>query len=111
MPQEQLWAPWRLAYVAGDEQPARPQPALTLPDADAQCFICCDVADAADRQNRVVARGAETIVILNRFPYNNGHLLIAPRRHKGRVDELTLAEHLECQQQLARLVTVLERLI
>jgi ATP adenylyltransferase len=108
---EQLWAPWRLAYVAGDEQPARPKPALTLPGADKDCFICCDVADNADRENLVVARGAETVVILNRYPYNNGHLLVAPQRHKGRLDELTPAEHLECQHTLAQLVAILERLI
>jgi ATP adenylyltransferase len=106
---EQLWAPWRLAYVAGDAQEVRPRPALVLPGADGGCFICCGVADGADRENLVVARGTETVVILNRYPYNNGHLLVAPRRHKGRLDELTPAEHLECQQTLARLVTVLEQ--
>ena len=111
MRHEQLWAPWRLAYIAGEEQPARPKPALRLPEADENCFICCDVADSADRENLVVARGPQTVVILNRYPYNNGHLLIAPQRHKGRLDELTPEEHLECQQTLARLVAVLERLL
>jgi ATP adenylyltransferase len=106
---EQLWAPWRLAYVAGDAQAVRPKPALGLPGADQDCFICCGVADSADRENLVVTRGAETVVILNRYPYNNGHLLVAPQRHKGRLDDLTPAEHVECQQTLARLVTIIER--
>jgi ATP adenylyltransferase len=101
-----------LAYIAGDSPPARPQPTLTLPQADQACFICCDVADeadGADRENLVVARGAETVVILNRYPYNNGHVLVAPQRHKGRLDELTPDEQLECQQMLARLVAIIER--
>jgi ATP adenylyltransferase len=98
-----------LSYVAGDSSPPRPKPKLTLPGADPDCFICCDVADDADRENLVVARGAEAVVILNRYPYNNGHLLVAPHRHKGRLDELTPAEHLECQQTLARLAGVIER--
>lgn len=106
---DQLWAPWRLAYVAGEKPPERPQPKLTLPGADGGCFICCDVADTADRENLVVARGPETIVILNRYPYNNGHLLVAPQRHKARLDELTAKEHVECQQTLARLAGTIER--
>jgi ATP adenylyltransferase len=94
--------------VAG-EKLARPKPKLTLPGADPECFICCGLADGDDRANLVVARAAESIVILNRYPYNNGHLLVAPRRHKGRLDELSPEEHLECQQMLARLVTIVER--
>lgn len=114
MPHDQLWAPWRLAYVAGDEPP-RPRPQPTLPGADPACFICCDVVDtipdlaAADRQNLVVWRGDNSLVVLNRYPYNNGHLLVAPRRHVGRLDELTSAEQLECQEWLARLVAIIER--
>jgi ATP adenylyltransferase len=50
-------------------------------------------------------------VVLNRFPYNNGHLLIAPKAHKGRLDELTTEETLDLQQTLTRMVDVLERLM
>jgi ATP adenylyltransferase len=53
-----------------------------------------------------VARGAQTIVVLNRFPYNNGHLLISPMRHVGELSELTRDEHLECMELLARLTTI-----
>jgi len=106
--QEQLWAPWRLGYIQG-EAPPRADPVLRLPGADPDCFLCRGVADPDDRRNLVVARGAVTVTILNRYPYNNGHLLIAPQRHKGRLDELTAEEHLECQQTLARLVGMLEQ--
>ncbi len=89
---EQLWAPWRLAYVSGEAaaEAAKQHAAelKLLPGADPECFICRAVADRDDRGNLVVARTELSIVILNRFPYNNGHLLVAPRVHKGRPDEL-----------------------
>jgi ATP adenylyltransferase len=50
-------------------------------------------------------------VVLNRFPYNNGHLLIAPKAHKGRLDQLTPDEILDLQEALTRMVGVLEQLM
>lgn len=64
---------------------------------------------AADRRNLVVHRGAHTITILNRYPYNNGHLLVATRRHKGRLDELSSEEHLDSMQAISRHIGLLER--
>jgi ATP adenylyltransferase len=96
---DQLWAPWRLAYVARDT----PKP------ADDDCFICRGLAEADDRKNLIVQRTPLGAVLLNKFPYNNGHLLIAPRTHKGRLDELTPDETLDLQETLARMVRVLER--
>ena len=49
--------------------------------------------------------------MLNRFPYNNGHLLVAPRRHKGRLDILTPEELLETMESLRRMVNVLDELM
>jgi ATP adenylyltransferase len=108
---DQLWAPWRLAFIKGEregEAPTEPKKLTLPPGADANCFICRDVADDADRDNLVAARGSEVIVILNRYPYNNGHLLVAPKLHKARLDQLTADEHLECQQTIARLVKLLQ---
>jgi ATP adenylyltransferase len=56
-------------------------------------------------------RGAAAMVVLNRYPYTNGHLLIAPRLHKARLNELSTGEHLEIMQTMARLTGVLERLM
>jgi ATP adenylyltransferase len=103
---EPLWAPWRLTYVRGEETP-RNQGLVLPPGADESCFICRGAADDADRENLVVGRGTETVVILNRYPYNNGHLLVAPKRHEGRLGALTEREHVQCQQTIARLVKVL----
>ena len=57
----------------------------------------------------VVARVRRTLVVLNRYPYNNGHLLIAPLRHVGDLTEMTRDEHLECMQHLTKLTFRLSR--
>jgi ATP adenylyltransferase len=108
---ERLWAPWRLGYVKGDRTPA-PTPGPQLPPgADAACFICRAVAENRDRENLVVARGRETVVILNRYPYNNGHLLVACQRHAGRLDELPIEANTEAIDTIARLTTLITRLM
>ena len=98
---EQLWAPWRLSYVAAAKAPA----------ADDPCFICRGLGEDDDRRNHVVLRTPAAVVLLNRFPYNNGHLLIAPRAHKGRLDELTPDEVLDTQLTLTRMVGLLGELM
>ncbi len=113
--QEQIWAPWRMAFVSGEaaaEAARQQKPALDLaPGADPECFICRAVADSADQENLLVERTELSAVILNRYPYNNGHLLVAPKLHKGRPDELSDAEHLDLQRLIARYVGLLERLM
>jgi len=106
---ERLWAPWRLEYVTGSESSSDPlpEPAAWPPNADCNCFLCraaakYDSPSTADRRQLVVAHGASTIVILNRYPYNNGHLLIAPQRHVGELHQMTQDEHFECMEQLSK---------
>jgi ATP adenylyltransferase len=98
---DQLWAPWRLAYITKEAPPK---------DGD-ECFICRALAEADDRKNLVVRRTRLGAVLLNKFPYNNGHLLVAPRAHKGRLDELTPDEALDLQQALTGMVRALERAV
>jgi ATP adenylyltransferase len=104
-----------LAFVTGEaaaEAAEAKQPALKLlPGADPECFICRAIADTRDRENLVVERTDLSIVILNRYPYNNGHLLLCPLVHKGQLDELADDEHLDLQHLLARYVTMLRRLL
>ena len=96
---EQLWAPWRLAYVAG---PKEHEPA--------GCFLCRYAADPArDRDNLVVVRGRQTLTVLNRFPYNNGHLLVAPLAHKADLEELDSGELTECMQALQSMTGLIRR--
>ena len=98
---EQLWAPWRLAYVAAAQPPTAADP----------CFICRGLAEDDDRRNLIALRTPLSVVVLNRFPYNNGHLLVAPRSHLGRLDELPADVLLDIQQTLQRLVRVLDGLM
>lgn len=96
-----LWAPWRLAYVAN----AKP------PTADDHCFICHGLGQTDDRRNLIAWRRAACVVMLNRFPYNNGHLLIAPRAHKGDMADLTHDEVLGIHDTLERLIALLRELM
>ncbi len=97
---DQLWAPWRLAYVA--------QPDRATPPAD-ECFLCRAIESTDDRANLLVHRTAESIVVLNRFPYNNGHLLVAPRSHKATLDEHSEGELLDLQLTLRTMLAILTR--
>ncbi len=110
MPYEQIWAPWRLEYILGDKDSPEPdRPLELLPDAEPKCFLCQCVADRADRQRLVVCRGEHTITVLNRYPYNNGHLLIAPQRHLARLDQLDDDTQLELTRTITRMVSLLEK--
>ena len=105
---ERLWAPWRLDYIRGDvdNEPVEgeTQPAKA---GEKPCFLCEAVADDADRERLVVARGQLVFAILNRYPYNNGHLLVAPQAHKGSLAELSAEEHAECMSMITRAVDVI----
>ena len=100
-PMDQLWAPWRLSYVAAAKQPAAADP----------CFLCAGLAAGDDRKHLIALRTPRSAVVLTRFPYNNGHLLVAPRAHKGRLDELTPEELLETMETLRRMVGALDGLM
>ncbi|NUT37879.1 MAG: HIT domain-containing protein [Hamadaea sp.] len=92
---DRLWTPWRLAYVQGDD-----------PSADRTgCPFC--IAPDDDVHGLVVARGERVYAILNRFPYNPGHLLICPYRHVADytdVDEAETAELAAFTQTAMRLI-------
>lgn len=96
---DQLWAPWRLAYVAKKAPPT----------GGDECFICRGLAESNDRDNLIVKRTPLSAVVLNKFPYNNGHLLVVPRAHKGRLDELTTEESLDLQDGLTRMIRLMEQ--
>ena len=110
---EQLSAAWRLGYIQGEKlDPPGAQAALQyLPDADCDCFLCQSVADANDRHHFVVDRTEHSLTLLNRYPYNNGHLLVSPRRHRARLDELTASELLDLAQSVSRMVVRLEQVL
>jgi ATP adenylyltransferase len=98
---DHLWAPWRLSYITAN----KPKPVAGAHD----CFLCHAVANTDGRENLLVHRTEHTVVVLNRFPYNNGHLLIAPKAHKARLEELTPEELLDQQLVIRRMIAILEK--
>ena len=94
---EHLWAPWRLAYVqeAG---------------ADDGCVFCAEAAGELGDRSLVVHRGERAFVLLNKFPYSSGHMMVAPIRHThdlGDLDEAEAAEvHLLTVQAIRALQAV-----
>ena len=113
MNEERLWAPWRLGYIKGQLQPETPPEPTEWPaGAEPSCFLCRAAAryadeSAADKMNLVARRGEASVVVLNRFPYSNGHLLVSPARHVANLADLTDSEHLEIMQTLSQLTALL----
>ena len=93
----QLWAPWRLQYM---------QEASTAEG----CVFCQEAAGALGETSLVVHRGERAVVLLNKFPYSSGHLMVAPKRHIGSLGELQPEEAAELHaltvQGLAALVRI-----
>jgi ATP adenylyltransferase len=84
---KQLWAPWRLEYIAGA-------------DDESGC-IFCRAAEGPDEEGLVVHRGERAFCLLNRYPYVSGHLMVAPYRHVADFAELTAEEALEMHRVAA----------
>ena len=80
-------------------------------EADKNCFLCQYAADSDNPLWRVVTRTENTICVLNRYPYNNGHLLVAPVEHKSRLEDLSPEVHLELIGEITRMVGLLEEVI
>lgn len=109
---DRLWAPWRLAYIqSADKKEPTPAPLDLLPGADPDCFLCQAAVDPDQRGRLTVLRQDEVVVVLNRYPYNNGHLLVAPRRHVGKLEELSPPEQAQLMQMMIRMVKTLEQVI
>ena len=96
-----IWAPWRLAYVKDASK-----------DIEEECIFCAKPAQDDDVANLIVHRGEHSFVILNLFPYTNGHLMVAPYAHVGRLQDLpteTTAEMMAlAQRAMGRLEEVYE---
>ena len=73
------------------------------------CFICRGNNGTDDRANLVVYRSELSIVFLNQFPYNNGHLMVVPYRHTGDVQDLTDEDFLDLTRMLRKWMDILQR--
>jgi ATP adenylyltransferase len=89
---KQLWAPWRLEYIQQGDDDA--------------CLFCAAAA-ADDEERLIVHRGGHAFVLLNKFPYASGHLLVAPYRHVGEFGDLRDEEALEVHRLAERGIAAL----
>lgn len=90
---EKLWAPWRAEYILGTKEK--------------DCIFCSRLKQKKDRQNLILHRGNKSFIIMNRYPYNSGHLMISPNAHKAKLEDLTKAEYTE----MCELVILSSRLL
>jgi len=95
---ERLWAPWRMQYIA-------------QVDKGSGCFLCEAAASPDERAHLLVLRSESCFAVLNRWPYNNGHLLVAPVAHKADLEELTSSELADQMAMLQRCERVLRRVV
>ena len=82
---ERLWSPWRMEYLQGEEKPKG-------------CVFCHKLKENNDRENLVVYRGNRAAILMNLYPYNNGHLMVLPYEHVPTTETLspeTLSEMME----------------
>ena len=92
---KQLWAPWRIEYILGPK-----------PDA---CVFCLPESRDEDEERLVLHRGKRAFVIMNRYPYNNGHLLVCPFRHVSELTDLESAESHEIMDLVQRCSGILKQ--
>lgn len=90
---EHIWAPWRIEYLR-----------MEKPDG---CILCEKPKEAEDTANYILYRGEHNFVIINSYPYNPGHLMVAPYRHLDSLEKLTDNELHEHYQIVRRCLTVL----
>jgi ATP adenylyltransferase len=99
---DRLWAPWRAQYI---------RDASARDEVRVGCFLCEGLASPDDRENLLVWRRAHSAVLLNRYPYNNGHLLVAPVVHRGTLGELSGEDLTEPIETLRHVVGILDRML
>jgi ATP adenylyltransferase len=99
---EQIWAPWRSRYILGKKS--------------SQCLFCAKASqkneeglESNDEQNYVLLRGKSCFVLLNTFPYNPGHLMIAPYQHTGKLADLSRDVLTELMETTCRCQQILEK--
>jgi len=94
---KKLWAPWRLEYVRQEKE--------------GTCFLCRMLESGDDRSNLLVKRGSACAIVLNRYPYNNGHLMICPYRHISDVILMNADEKVETMELLTEALAALKKTV
>jgi ATP adenylyltransferase len=98
IPMKNLWAPWRMDYILSDQK-------------GGSCIFCPGSDRGQDEERLVLYVGSLSTVIMNRFPYNNGHLLVAPAQHVPGLDQLSDEESLDLLGMVRRSIDILKRIM
>lgn len=93
---ERLWAPWRMEYINSARE------------GDQGCIFCEKPKENDDEKNYILTRTKLSFAILNAYPYNSGHLMVAPFRHEGEMEDLKDDELLDAQQLIQRCIKALK---
>lgn len=89
-----LWAPWRIEYI--------------LQKKEDECIFCNKPQQNDDQKNLILSRGEYCYVIMNYYPYNNGHVMVVPYQHTSKMTDLSKEESTEMMALLSRCISVLE---
>ncbi len=95
---DRLWTPWRMEYILDDSK-------------SSECVFCDKPKEDDDRGNLILHRGEKTFVIMNRYPYNNGHLLITPYSHVRAISDLSAGEICEMTMEMQRSIGILKKVM
>ena len=95
---ERIWAPWRMAYIDDGTNKKG-------------CIFCDKLKAANARSDLVLAQTAHSVVMLNKYPYNNGHLLLAPKRHKNQLTSLLPDEYQDLCEALTASVDIVLKVL
>jgi ATP adenylyltransferase len=93
---KELWAPWRIEYFKKAKGKG--------------CFLCRSFASARDRDNLILQRGKTCVVLMNRYPYTSGHLMVAPGRHVATLEEMRPPELAEMMQLTQAAIRALKKI-
>ncbi len=88
-----LWSPWRMEYISSEKSDA--------------CVFCVELSRPDGTENLIVYRGQQAFVILNRYPYTTGHLMVVPYRHLASLEDLDLGTRSEMMELTAKSLVVL----
>jgi ATP adenylyltransferase len=97
---DRLWAPWRMNYIRQANEVE-----------DEECFICKAIEHTSDRNNLVVAEFSHVIILLNKYPYNNGHIMIAPKKHLSNIKDMDNEIKLELMNCISISTNILEQVL
>ncbi|MFH1317700.1 MAG: HIT domain-containing protein [Candidatus Omnitrophota bacterium] len=94
---DKIWAPWRIDYVSQKKQKG--------------CIFCRIKKSSKDKVHLIVLRSAHCYVVLNTFPYNNGHLMVVSNRHIAFLDNLSDSEILDMNKTLIKVKNILKKVL